>query len=79
MPNILGDTGDLASGENDPTGALYKTWSGYLKINKTNADTEQWKKIAFNADYGATTKGIYGNSTTVQPNGYVINIWQRTA
>lgn len=22
---------------------------------------------------------IYGNSTTVQPNGYVINIWQRTA
>ncbi|MDO5305807.1 MAG: hypothetical protein Q4E87_09570 [bacterium] len=33
----------------------------------------------FDANNGATVKGIYGNSSTVQPPAYKVYAWKRTA
>ena len=37
------------------------------------------RKIYFDANNGASTKGIYGNSSTVQPPAYKVYVWKRTA
>lgn len=34
-------------------------------------------RVSFNANSGATTSGIYGNSTTVQPPAYKVYAWRR--
>lgn len=43
-------------------------------MNKSNGN---YAGIKFDANNGATTKGIYGNSTTVQPPAYKVYAWRR--
>lgn len=72
LPNITGDTGYKS--DNTASGAFYQT-SG-SKYVLTNAGGGSNKYTGFDA---SRSSSIYGNSTTVQPPAYVVNIWQRTA
>lgn len=78
LPNITGLAksllGDNTSGI-DFTGALYtagtprqRSWSG--------ATGDEIRSVGFDA---SKSNSIYGNSSTVQPPAFVVNIWQRTA
>lgn len=78
LPNITGLAksllGDNTSGISF-TGALYtvstprqRSWSG------TTGD--EIRSVGFDA---SKSNSIYGNSSTVQPPAFVVNIWQRTA
>lgn len=78
LPNITGrGSVDINSGED---GTNY--WQGALSRTFTSSkqgagnDGVHSTIIHFNASNSNT---IYGNSTTVQPPAYVVNIWERTA
>ena len=53
------------------------TTGANIQQNTTPSGDGVWS-IGFNANNGASTKGIYGNSSTVQPPAYVVNVWRRT-
>ena len=77
LPNITGSLITLQNGINDPTndGALYTTrGSTYTHTSTTTSDG----CTAINFD-ASRSNSIYGNSTTVQPPAYVVNVWRRTA
>ena len=73
LPNItasfIGDT----DGGTAPTGAVYYGATGSYGGNGTNSGTSGI--IQFNA---SRSSSIYGNSTTVQPPAYLINVFKRT-
>lgn len=77
LPNITGDTGKFNYAGLGDSGAadsaLYTTGSAgtYNYSIATNSPT-----LHFNA---ARVNSIYGNSSTVQPPAYVVNVWRRTA
>lgn len=76
LPNITGtvdSAGDTGFGSG--TGALYSN------KDHTGAYAQNWYgapngRIVLDA---SKSNSIYGNSTTVQPSAYVVNIWKRTA
>ena len=72
LPNITGEFAVKAQAKT-PTGAFYtiSTGGGSYDNNFTGNEV-----IGFNA---SISNSIYGNSNTVQPPAYVVNIWQRTA
>lgn len=72
LPNITGSF-STASDQNLGTGAFSWTTDKY----STNGGGQggQWG-INFSAQ---NSNSIYGNSTTVQPPAYVVNVWRRTA
>lgn len=77
LPNITGSLITSQNGINDPTndGALYTTrGSTYTHTPTTTSDG----CTAINFD-ASRSNSIYGNSTTVQPPAYVVNVWRRTA
>ena len=56
-----------------------KTFSG-SKYGITGAEWQSYgRQYSFNANSGATTKDIFGNSNTVQPPSLRIYAWRRTA
>lgn len=69
LPNITGSFGnvDVATSAD---GAFYITyqWGGYRN------ESENASRVNFDA---SRSSSIYGNSTTVQPPAYVVNIWRR--
>lgn len=74
LPNITGYIGGTmrmyhgyASGAFEASGANKTDYQG---------DDETWGSTYFNASRSST---IYGNSETVQPPAYVVNVWRRTA
>lgn len=75
LPNITGKLGKFATASLTTSGAFYP-----------NSDQENHLQgggggAAF-ISYGFTAQNsnsIYGNSTTVQPPAYVVNVWKRTA
>ena len=75
LPNITGDTGLNQGGS---TGAA----TGAFAIGKSHrsilgrTDTTDTNSIDFDA---SRSSSIYGNSSTVQPPAYVVNIFRRTA
>lgn len=77
LPNITGDTGKFnyaALGDSGAaTSALYTTGSAstYNYSIPTSSPT-----LHFNA---SRANSIFGNSSTVQPPAYVVNVWRRTA
>lgn len=86
LPNITGTLGVVGSDSNaawvsnvTTDGAFYGivVKSGYQAFasstNNTNSDT---RKAGFDA---SRSSSIYGNSSTVQPPAYVVNVWRRTA
>lgn len=72
LPNITGSTGFVESSAN-ATGAFYKTSgsgaNGYTTTSSSNCVTLD----------ASRSSSIYGNSNTVQPPAYVVNIFERTA
>lgn len=71
LPNITA-TGIAYEGSISPTGAVYKT-SGGSCPSSTYQVRSTWN---FDA---SLSNPIYGNSTTVQPSAFVVNIWKRIA
>lgn len=74
LPNITGQF--VAANSNAASG------SGAFSVVKT-ADGKGWDGTsAMRSTYGfdaSKSNSIYGNSTTVQPPAYVVNVWRRTA
>lgn len=75
LPNITGTVPD-------PIGGNAGTWTGAFargsyagSITASSVDYDGYN-ISFDA---SRSSSIYGNSSTVQPPAYVVNIWQRTA
>lgn len=77
LPNITGAFPGERTGDTQwwsaVSGAFYKTSGSYRGIGSTDSDNI---RIGFDA---SKSNSIYGNSTTVQPPAYVVNVWRRTA
>lgn len=84
LPNITGTFRIYTADKNDAVPQNTGT-GAFTKTTDTTVKGESYKlqrncpKFSFNANDGATTKGIYGNSTTVQPPAYCVYMWKRTA
>jgi hypothetical protein len=77
LPNITGSLSRKVStshGTAESNGALSYTISG--SDAASSGSSGKYGVISLNA---SNSNSIYGNSTTVQPPAYVVNIWQRTA
>lgn len=81
LPNITGTTASVGISA-DPSGARY-TGAFELKTGASTANSiASLNKNSYSdfADFNASrSSSIYGNSNTVQPPAFVVNIWQRTA
>ena len=83
LPNITGEF-NYATNANESSSASSHAWGAFTIHGLTDGqavfgddgDGSYW---SFNANNGASTKGIYGNSTTVQPPAYKVYAWRRTA
>lgn len=77
LPNITGSisAGIWADTETSASGAFSITTGG--KHRPSAADSVNLRGFSFNANNGATTKGIYGNSNTVQPPAIKTYMWIR--
>lgn len=71
LPNITGYAGLTKNG--GMNGAFYE---GNQGRSAGKGDTFSTSECYFNA---SRSSSIYGNSTTVQPPAYVVNVWRRTA
>ena len=77
LPNITGSSGRCGDNMTTPVvaGAITQgTTSSGIGAGSTN--TNIFNYLSFSAQNSNTT---YGNSTTVQPSAYVVNVWRRTA
>lgn len=76
LPNITGgDLGYCRSGSRTPKGALYIAEKGVFTEGAYREPG--WSGVlGFDA---SKSNEIYGNSDTVQPPAYLVNIWKRTA
>lgn len=75
LPNITGTFPAIEDSDNLYSGAFYLAQSNVAaNVDSTNGDSDD--KAGFNA---SRSSSIYGNSSTVQPPAYVVNIWRRTA
>jgi len=81
LPNITGtfsprgDTDGGSSGILSADGAFAAELSGSIRTQGSSVITG-FSKASFDA---SRSNQIYGNSDTVQPAAFVVNIWQRTA
>lgn len=80
LPNITGQTAGLA---NDMSAASQELYNGaFYKGTNTRqagwggATADEFHPLVLDA---SRSSPIYGNSDTVQPPAYVVNIWKRTA
>jgi hypothetical protein len=79
LPNITGSIAlyDVAQAQSVANGAFtLDTTAGNGDYTGTNSNTRKHFKANFSA---SSSNSIYGNSTTVQPPAYVVNVWRRTA
>jgi len=74
LPNITGQfvVDDQIAGT--PSGAFYNTGTAYNYDASSSGGNGRY--LAFSA---TNSSSVYGNSTTVQPPAYVVNVWRRTA
>lgn len=78
LPNITGSISGWYVGRNannTATGALSASSSSTRGSQGNDGTTGL--KIDFNANDGAVTKGVYGNSSTVQPPAIKVFVWKR--
>lgn len=74
LPNITGSFGRVASANNVTSGA-FTTTSG----SENHGDSgNNLGYVGYSLD-ASRSSSIYGNSSTVQPPAYVVNVWRRTA
>ena len=79
LPNITGAFNHqcfMNWGTGTESGALYTGSGGSSTQNAGGSDGGNTQTIAVDA---SKSNSIYGNSTTVQPPAYVVNVWRRTA
>ena len=75
LPNIYGRTGIRNNGGREFNGCFY----GSSDATGSYAN-ESWASGAYAVTLDASrSSSIYGNSSTVQPPAYCVNIWKRTA
>lgn len=74
LPNITGSFGRVASANNVTSGA-FTTTSG---SENHGASGNKLGYVGYSLD-ASRSSSIYGNSSTVQPPAYVVNVWRRTA
>lgn len=76
-PNIKGDVVCLrnAGAVSFPNGAFYNS----NKASTSNGTGDSATTIVSVSMDASRYNSIYGNSTTVQPPAYVVNVWRRTA
>lgn len=75
LPNITGDTGVNQGGSTGAATGAFAIGKSHLSI-LGRTDTTDTNSIDFDA---SRSSSIYGNSNTVQPPAYVVNIFRRTA
>lgn len=88
LPNITATFGSSAriSAYNTNTPSMYGT--GAVTVSNRGTSNNEYSHVAqsqganyaaYGYDFNASSSSsIYGNSATVQPNAYVINMWKRT-
>lgn len=74
LPNISGVVG-ISRNIESSSGAFSATNVTSSTTGSGNNSTQP-RRISFSA---ASSNAIYGNSSTVQPPAYVVNVWRRTA
>lgn len=79
LPNITGNINYMCATSSQPTSGNAFRFSaqetGTNKNTTTGGGENMWN-VSFDASY---SNSIYGNSSTVQPPAYVVNIYRRTA
>lgn len=77
LPNITGRLGlEGDKNDNQTSGAVYVDADDKASTRALTTTVSGYQNKRFDA---SRSSSIYGNSTTVQPPAYVVNIWQRTA
>lgn len=77
LPNITGSsTGYITSASTSATGAMQMSGGSYKDATSGGGYWLEGKTLSLDA---SRSSNIYGNSTTVQPPAYVVNVWRRTA
>ena len=79
LPNITGGISDMSSNSNGSstyTGAFKKNSGGSGHGHAGTEYRQGTNNVSFNASW---SNSIYGNSSTVQPPAYRVNVWRRTA
>ena len=77
LPNITGEFSGrcLINNSTSTSGAFYEG-SSFSTQYAGGSDGTHTRTFAFDA---SRSSSVYGNSSTVQPAAYVVNIWRRTA
>ena len=77
LPNITGNMNEsinaTVNGDTTNTDGCFSWVSGGYKTTTSNVSTGN-SKLSFDA---SRSSSIYGNSDTVQPPAYLVNIWER--
>jgi len=78
LPNIKGSIGNFAHYPKNVSSASGALYSGGRTGNAFTGSTSEsgLSKIAFDA---SKSSSLYGNSSTVQPNTYVVYMWEKVA
>ena len=78
LPNITGQIGNALSDQAiDKASGAFTTWASAVGFEGSNQ--YKWTSFDFDANRGASVKGIYGNSKTVQPPSIRVYVWRRYA
>lgn len=78
LPNI---TGTVAGGYNSQSYINEENSGAFTKVATASRAKYAGTSYSFriNTFNASNSNSIYGNSTTVQPPAYVVNVWRRTA
>ena len=76
LPNIIGDFSPMGLATVANSDGCFSTISSIVTDYESAVRQGYGARIRFNA---ALSSGIYGRSSTVQPDAYIVNVWRRTA
>lgn len=76
LPNITGTNTKTTANWEDVSGCFTNIGTGNTCSIAGSISGHFWGEYNFDA---SRSSSIYGNSSTVQPPAYVVNIWRRTA
>lgn len=76
LPNITGTLGASWGSDASDTGAFHHEGND---PNSNMGGDSKWNNSSWASFDASRSNSIYGNSTTVQPPAYVVNVWRRTA
>ena len=76
LPNITGTVAASWSNDTNTTGAFKS--EGNDPYSSMGGDSG-WNNSSWSSFDASRSNSIYGNSATVQPPAYVVNVWRRTA